>query len=110
LHRFEVTEDRQHAYNSTQVIDKRATQTRFAEFIEQTAGDIDVFITRVSQLPAASQNRLLQEKILLMNEKLSNIFEEIQHVKKFHNKLGDFCQKLRENIIHGKVDYATGCV
>jgi len=36
-------------------------------------------------MPAATQNRLLQEKILLLNEKLSNIFEEITHVRKFHD-------------------------
>lgn len=50
-----VSEDKQQLYNSAQVFpDKRQTQHRFAEFIEQTAGDIDVFITRVSQMPAAS--------------------------------------------------------
>jgi hypothetical protein len=69
-----------------------------------------VFITRVSQLPAASQNRLLQEKILLLNEKLSNIFEEMQHVKKFHGKISDFCQSLRDNIVDGEIDKVSGTV
>lgn len=45
-----------------------------------------------------------------MNEKLSNIFEEISHVKKFHKKLGDFCQLLKQNVVEGEVDYATGNV
>ena len=33
---------------------------------------------------------MLQEKILLLNEKLSNVFEEITGVKKFHSKLIKF--------------------
>ena len=59
--------------------------TMFADFIESgNVGDIDIFLTRVSQMPAASQNKMLQEKLLLLNEKLSNVFEEITSVKKFH--------------------------
>ena len=53
----------------------------FADFIESgSTGDIDLFLTRVSQMPAASQNKMLQEKILLLNEKLCNVFEEITSV------------------------------
>ena len=53
----------------------------YADFIESgSVGDIDIFLTRVSQMPAASQNRMLQEKILLLNEKLSNVFEEVTSV------------------------------
>lgn len=50
-------------------------------------------------MPAASQNRLLQEKILLLNEKLSNVFEEIVEVKKFHKKVAHFFHELRDKII-----------
>ena len=71
----------------------------FAEFIESgTVGDIDIFLTRVSQMPAASQNKMLQEKILLLNEKLSNVFEEMTSVKKFHQKLSKFFKVLRDKI------------
>ena len=71
----------------------------FADFIESgSTGDIDIFLTRVSQMPAASQNKMLQEKLLLLNEKLSNVFEEITSVKKFHHKLSKFFKVLRNKI------------
>ena len=71
----------------------------FADFIESgNVGDIDIFLTRVSQMPAASQNRMLQEKLLLLNEKLSNVFEEITSVKKFHQKLTKFFKVLRNKV------------
>ena len=41
---------------------------------------------------------MLQEKILLLNEKLSNVFEEITGVKKFHSKLIKFFKVLRNKI------------
>ena len=73
--------------------------TMFADFIESgNVGDIDIFLTRVSQMPAASQNKMLQEKLLLLNEKLSNVFEEITSVKKFHQKLSKFFKVLRNKI------------
>ena len=73
--------------------------TMFADFIESgSVGDIDIFLTRVSQMPAASQNKMLQEKLLLLNEKLSNVFEEITSVKKFHQKLNKFFKVLRNKI------------
>ena len=49
-------------------------------------------------MPAASQNKMLQEKLLLLNEKLSNVFEEITSVKKFHHKLSKFLKVLRNKI------------
>ena len=73
--------------------------TMYADFIESgTTGDIDVFLTRVSQMPAASQNKMYQEKLLLLNEKLCNVFEEIGNVRKFHQKLGKFFKVLRNKI------------
>ena len=71
----------------------------YADFIESgSVGDIDIFLTRVSQMPAASQNKMLQEKLLLLNEKLSNVFEEITSVRKFHQKLSKFFKVLRNKI------------
>ena len=73
--------------------------TMYADFIESgTTGDFDVFLTRVSQMPAASQNKMYQEKLLLLNEKLCNVFEEIGNVRKFHQKLGKFFKVLRNKI------------
>lgn len=78
-------------------------QSMFADFIESgTTGDIDVFLTRVCQMPAASQNKLLQEKILFLNEKLCNVFEEIANVKKFHAKTSRFLKAIRNKINHQK--------
>lgn len=60
----------------------------FADFVETGAGDnLDTFLTRVSTMPAVSQNKLLKEKLLLVNEKLVNVFEEVTNVQKFHDKL-----------------------
>jgi len=42
----------------------------------------------------------LQEKILILNEKLTNIFEEIVHVRKFHKKVSNFFNELRDKIIN----------
>ena len=53
-------------------------------------------------MPAASQNKMLQEKILLLNEKLSNVFEEITSVKKFHMKLSKFFEVLRNKIAENR--------
>ena len=53
----------------------------YADFIESgTTDDIDLFLTRVTQMPQVSQNKMLQEKILFLNEKLCNVFEEISNV------------------------------
>lgn len=49
-------------------------------------------------MPHSSQNKLLQEKLLLVNEKLVNVFEELQQVQKFHEKLSIFFGELREKI------------
>ena len=71
----------------------------FADFIESGGGqDIDFFLTQVSQMPAASQNRILQEKILVLNEKLVNVFEEISNVKKFHQRVVKFMTALKSKI------------
>ena len=71
----------------------------FADFIESgTTSDIDLFLTRVSQMPSASQNKLLQEKILFLNEKLCNVFEEISLVRTFHTKTNRFLKVLRNKI------------
>ena len=71
----------------------------FADFIESgTTGDIDIFLTRVCQMPAASQNKLLQEKILFLNEKLCNVFEEISNVRKFHSRVSRFLKAIRSKI------------
>lgn len=75
----------------------------FADFIESgTTGDIDIFLTRVCQMPAASQNKLLQEKILFLNEKLCNVFEEIGNVRKNHSRTSRFLKVLRNKINHQK--------
>ena len=56
--------------------------TLYAEFLEQgSADDIDLFLTKVNQLPQNSQNKLLQDKILILNEKLRNVFEELKGVR-----------------------------
>lgn len=71
----------------------------FADFIESgTTSDIDIFLTRVCQMPSASQNKLLQEKILFLNEKLVNVFEEITNVSKLHLKTSRFLKVLRNKI------------
>ena len=71
----------------------------FADFIESgTTGDIDIFLTRVCQMPSASQNKLLQEKILFLNEKLCHVFEEISNVRKFHTKTSRFLKVLCNKI------------
>jgi len=49
-------------------------------------------------MPTTSQNKLLQEKLLLVNEKLVNVFEELQQVQKFHKNLSTFFSELREKI------------
>ena len=49
-------------------------------------------------MPHSSQNKLLQEKLLLVNEKLVNVFEELQQVQKFHKKIETFFGDLREKI------------
>ena len=49
-------------------------------------------------MPAASQNKILQEKILVLNEKLVNVFEEIQSVKKFHARVTKFMNALNSKI------------
>ena len=45
-------------------------------------------------MPAASQNRILQEKILFLNEKLVNTFEEISSMRKLHKKLIKFLRAI----------------
>lgn len=89
----------------TPLIDAKVIKQRdmptslFADFIESgTTGDIDIFLTRVCQMPSASQNKLLQEKILFLNEKLVNVFEEIGNVSRFHSKTSRFLKVLRNKI------------
>ena len=41
----------------------------------------------------------MQEKLLLVNEKLVNIFEEIQQVQKFHKRINSFFGELRVKIV-----------
>ena len=45
----------------------------------------------------------MQEKLILLNEKLANIFEEIQSVQKFHDKLGSFFKHLKETVVNRAV-------
>ena len=71
----------------------------YADFIESgTTDDIDLFLTRVTQMPQVSQNKMLQEKILFLNEKLCNVFEEIGNVRKFHTRTSRFLKALRNKI------------
>jgi hypothetical protein len=50
----------------------------YAQYVEDTQDDdMDTFLTKVSTMPQISQNKLLHEKLLLVNEKLTNMFEEI---------------------------------
>ena len=53
-------------------------------------------------MPAASQNKLLQEKILFLNEKLCNVFEEISNVRKFHSRVSRFLKAIRSKINYQK--------
>ena len=53
-------------------------------------------------MPAASQNKLLQEKILFLNEKLCNVFEEISNVRKFHARTSRFLKVLKNKITSQK--------
>ena len=41
---------------------------------------------------------MMQEKILFLNEKLCNVFEEITAVRKFHSKTARFLKALRNKI------------
>ena len=53
----------------------------------------------------------MQEKLLLINEKLLNVFEEIISVRKFHRKMAKFFTELREKLIDqfsGDGDFMTG--
>ena len=76
----------------------------FADFVEDSKdNDLDTFLTRVNTMPMNSQNKLLQEKLILMNEKLANIFEEISSVQSFHGKLGSFLKHLKETVVNRAV-------
>jgi len=78
--------------------------TLYADFVEDAGvADMDTFLTRVCSMPVASQNKLLQEKLLLINEKLANVFEEIVCVRKFHKKLGKFFQELKSKVVDAQM-------
>lgn len=73
----------------------------FADFVEESANnDLDTFLTRVNTMPMNSQNKLLQEKLILLNERLANVFEEIQSVQKFHGKMATFFTDLKKKVIN----------
>jgi len=83
--------------NMSEIISSPVGVTQYADFVDKS-GDIDTFLTQISSMPQLSQNKLLQEKLLIVNEKLCNVFEEMQLVSKFHSKVDDFLSDLRERM------------
>lgn len=48
---------------------------------------------------------MLQEKLLGVNEKLCNVFEEMQLVQKFHAKVDDFLSELRDKMCDKPIEH-----
>lgn len=102
---FNVTEQRKHdtldneTNTSTWHFDNRMHSTFYQDLLEQTQGDLDQFLTKVSQMPAASQTRVLQEKVLILNEQLTNVLEEMQHIKGFHSQMQSFLRTLQQKVV-----------
>lgn len=57
---------------------------------------MDVFLTQINSLPQDYQIKLMQEKILLLNEKLINYSEEFQQINKFHKMIVSLFDELNE--------------
>ena len=51
-------------------------------------------------MPSNNQNQLLKEKLLVLNEKLVNVFEELNSVQIFHSKLNSFFHTLRSRVVN----------
>jgi hypothetical protein len=49
--------------------------------------NLGTFLTSVAALPVQSQNKLLNEKIILLHDKLANTMEELEHINAFHKQM-----------------------
>ena len=52
-----------------------------------SAGNLESFLSSVSQLPHATQNHLLQEKITLLHDKLAYTLDELKTITESHESL-----------------------
>ena len=59
----------------------------YAELVHK-ASNLDEFLTAIGYLPVIQQNKLLQEKIVLLNDKVSKCFDLMKQMTMMLQELG----------------------
>ena len=90
------------AAGSIMSVTKDLPAVMYADFIEEGGvADLDTFLTKVQLMPAANQNKMLREKLMLINEKMANMYEEFNSVQDFNMKTKEFFGELRQTVVMG---------
>ena len=68
----------------------------YADLVHKSE-NLETFLTGVSTLPTTAQNKLMQEKLLLLHSKLVTSLEELQSVQEFHRQQSQLLKALQKS-------------